>query len=150
VIGAEAGYRFSRFAGCGEAGNCMLAGLHLAAGLLGEENGKARLFDFGQQTIGELDGGEQGVGDGTLDAASRQGLDDFIEGGKDGGLVHERREDERLRFRGFFFGWPGRALRVVVAAEFRAVDGECAASLAVVEGLRASRCHGFSLVNSGQ
>jgi len=41
-------------------------------------------------------------------------------------------------------------LRVVVAAEFRAVDGECAASLAVVEGLRASRCHGFSLVNSGQ
>jgi len=113
-------------------------------------NAQASFVEFGDEAGGELDGVEEGVGNRVLDAVIGQRLDDLVEGGKDGGLVEEGREDERLRFWGFFSGWFGRALGVVVAAEFRAVDGECAASLAVFEGLRASRCHVFSLKISEQ
>jgi hypothetical protein len=60
-------------------------------------NAQASFVEFGDEAGGELDGVEKGVGNGVLDAATGQSLDDLVEGGEDGGLVEERRKVEWFR-----------------------------------------------------
>jgi len=81
----------------------------------------------------ELDAGEQRLGKGELDSSLCEGVNDFIESEKDGVLVPEGRKNKGFAFARFLMDRAGRALRVVVATEARAVHRGCVAELAVLE-----------------
>jgi hypothetical protein len=130
--------------GAGWPGN---VGARLPGGVYGE----ACVLYFGDEAVGEPDGGEQGAGDGALDAALAECADDEIEGDEHGLLVDKRREIEGLGLGGLccrgglragFLLWTSR---VVVAAEFGAVNCGCGALLAVAAGLKALSGHKVSL-----
>jgi len=100
--------------------------------------------NFGQKAAGELECGEQGSGDGEVDLVVGNGLDDLVDCGEDGNLVEEVGEDKSFLFD--LSDWFGRALGVVVTAEFGAVDCGSRTWPAVVEGLKALGWHKSSLM----
>jgi hypothetical protein len=62
----------------------------------GWNDGEAGFGDFGDEVGGELDGGEECLGYGALDASVAKSLDDLVEGGESGRLVDKGREMERF------------------------------------------------------
>jgi len=104
----------------------------------GWNDGEACLANFGQEAVGELDGGEEGVGNGALDAAFAESLEDGVESGEGRGFVDHGREDERFHFSGGFLCWFGWELRVVVTAVFGGFGCRGAAALTIFEVLKAA------------
>jgi len=88
------------FGRAGWVGDCVVGLLGAVMGGVDRESG---FFDFVQQTVGELDGGEKGVGDGALDAVSGESLDDLIDSGQHGGFVEKRGQVKRLEVARFSF-----------------------------------------------
>jgi len=118
---------------CGIAGGGEGEGCRMEVGGVCEPS-CVSLIDFGDEAVRELDGGEKGLGDGALDAALAKREEDLVDGGEHGGFVDEGWEGERLVFGRLWLGAFAREeLRVMVAAEFRALDCGCVATLAIVE-----------------
>lgn len=93
--------------------------------------------EFADEATADLDAGDERPGYGARDSPLCQGVKDFIESDEYGVLVMEGWKNKGFAFARFLFRRAGRALRVVVAAEFGAVHRGCVAGFAVFERLGA-------------
>jgi len=97
--------------------------------------------EFVHEPADELHTGQECFSNGALDPSLCQRVNDLVESEEDGVLVSQGRKNKRFVAARFFLDGAGRTLRVVVAAERRAVYGGRVASLAVGEVLTALGGH---------